>query len=61
MSSCADLSNPSATLQTPRATRISEAEWNARHHKLERLYIDDDLSRQEIIDVMAIEDNFLVT
>lgn len=61
MSSHGDQSNPSATLQTLRATRISEAEWDARRQKLEKLYLDDGLSRQEIMETMANEDNFLVT
>lgn len=48
-------------MQAPRASRISEAEWNARRQKLEGLYLDDDLSRQEIREKMAREDNFSVT
>ena len=48
-------------MQTPRASRISEADWNARRQKLEKLYLDDDLSRQEIMETMAKEDNFEVS
>ena len=48
-------------MQAPRAWRISEAEWSARRPKLENLYLDDDLSRQDVIERMAREDNFFVT
>ncbi|KAM0799856.1 hypothetical protein BDR22DRAFT_854479 [Usnea florida] len=61
MSSHCDQSIPSANLQTPRASRISEADWNARRQKLEKLYLDDDLSRQEIMETMAKKDNFVVS
>ena len=44
-----------------RASRISEAEWNARRQKLEKLYLDENLSRQDIIERMGREDNFFAT
>ena len=48
-------------MQATRASRISEAEWNARRPKLEKLYLDDNVSRQEVIAIMAREDNFFAT
>ena len=48
-------------MQAPRASRISEAEWNARRQKLENLYVGDDLSLQEIRERMAREDSFSPT
>ena len=48
-------------MQATRASRISEVEWDARRPKLEKLYLDDNLSRQEVVKIMAREDNFLAT
>ena len=48
-------------MQATRASRISEVEWNARRPKLETLYLDDNVTRQEVIEIMAREDNFFVT
>ena len=48
-------------MQATRASRISEVEWNTRRSKLEKLYLDDNVSRQEVIEIMAREDNFFVT
>ena len=48
-------------MQALRASRISEVEWDARRQKLEGLYLDDNLSRQEVVEKMAREDNFFAT
>ena len=48
-------------MQALRASRISEVEWNARRQRLEGLYLDDNLSRQEVVEIMAREDNFFAT
>ena len=48
-------------MQATRASRISEVEWNARRPRLEKLYLDDNLARQEVLEIMAREDNFFAT
>lgn len=61
MSLQVDQPKPRGIMQAPRASRIGEAEWSIRRQKIEKLYLDDDLSRQEIIEKMEQEDSFLVT
>ncbi len=61
MSSRCIQSKPQTIMQAPRASRISEVDWNAQRQKLESLYLDDDLSCQEISSAMASEDNFFAS
>lgn len=61
MSLQVDQPKPRGIVQAPRASRIGEAEWSIRRQKIEKLYLDDDLSRQEIIEKMEQEDSFSVT
>ena len=44
-----------------RARRIPDAEWEVWHQKLVRLYVEDDISRKDIIQIMADEHNFVIT
>lgn len=44
-----------------RARRIPDAEWEIWHQKLVHLYVEEDISRKDIIQIMADEHNFVIT
>ena len=46
--------------QDQRARRIPDQEWDAWREKLVRLYVEDSLSRNEIIEIMAKEHGFVI-
>jgi hypothetical protein len=43
-----------------RARRILDQEWDAWREKLVRLYVEESLSRSEIIEIMAKEHGFVI-
>lgn len=50
-----------ASSQAQRARRIPDQEWEIRREKLVKLYVEEDVSRKEIIDIMAKEHDFVIT
>ena len=50
-----------ATVDSRRARRIPDAEWEVRRQELIRLYVEENVSRREIIHIMAKEHEFVVT
>ncbi len=50
-----------ASSQAQRARRIPDQEWEIWREKLVKLYVQEDVSRIEIIDIMAKEHNFVIT
>jgi Clr5 domain len=54
---------PGAASSKPsvRARRISDEEWDTHREKLVKLYIEEEASQKEMIDVMANEHNFVIT
>ena len=49
-----------ASLQAQRARRIPDQEWETWREKLVRLYVEEGVSRKEIIDVMAKNHDFVI-
>lgn len=44
----------------PRAQRIRDDEWEVWRDTLTRLYIEDDMSRKDLINTMAKEHQFII-
>lgn len=47
--------------QLLRAKRISDVEWEAHRERLVELYLNQYASRNEIVDIMAQNHNFIIT
>ena len=58
MTHVGELSSKEDFSHSSRARRIRDDEWEPRKHILKKLYLEDDLSRQEIIEVMANQHAF---
>lgn len=54
---------PDTTLPMPsnRARRIPDEEWDTYREKLVKLYVEEEVSQKDIIDIMANEHNFIIT
>ena len=50
-----------ATGDSQRARRIPDAEWEVWRKELVRLYVEEDVTRREIIRIMANEHEFVIT
>jgi len=50
-----------ASSQAQRARRIPDQEWEIWREKLVKLYVEEDVSRKEIIDIMAKKHDFVIT
>lgn len=50
-----------AAAQLPRARRIPDKEWDEYREKLVKLYVEEDISRKDIIDTMTKEHSFVIT
>lgn len=48
-------------IPSTRARRIPGEEWNTHRDKLVKLYIEEEASQKEIIDIMTKEHNFIIT
>jgi Clr5 domain len=50
-----------ASAKPSRAPRFSDEEWSTHREKLVKLYIEEETSQKEIIDIMTREHNFVIT
>ena len=50
-----------ATGDNQRARRIPDAEWEVWRQELVRLYVEEDVTRREVIRIMANEHEFVIT
>ncbi|ERF68340.1 hypothetical protein EPUS_02796 [Endocarpon pusillum Z07020] len=48
-------------IPSTRARRIPDEEWNTHRDKLVKLYIEEEASQKDIIDIMTKEHNFIIT
>lgn len=44
----------------PRARRIHDEEWDVWRDLLTKLYVEDDVSRKDLVEIMATEHHFIV-
>ena len=49
------------SMLSSRARRIPEEEWENYREKLVKLYIEEEASQKDIIDLMAEQHNFVIT
>jgi 3-oxoacyl-ACP reductase-like protein len=50
-----------ASAKPSRARRISDEEWSTHREKLVKLYLGEENSQKEIIEIMTKEHNFVIT
>ncbi|KAL9103885.1 MAG: hypothetical protein Q9163_001122 [Psora crenata] len=52
---------PCASSHSKRARRVPDHEWDIWREKLEQLFLENNLSRKDIVDIMVNEHSFVVT